>query len=261
MTGQILVRVRTLTYREKLLSPNISFNSPRPAFRIGDFDAAFEKELWNFTPLADFASVEGARASLEPLLRDVETEWDILEQLRLSFEFEPGSCVLEHHLEDGTVKFESVTLAVKQLSLGATYYVARPAPSPPSGLRYTPLAGRLRAWWHEIYDQKVRLLVNANLVLTSLESEFGAPHKGAKGRKVAAQKLNVEFDVLSNLGRLCDKNDPDEGRKSKIKNEPLTPEEKTWVHETVGKLVRRAIEIDSAIVGLHFIRMKDLPPL
>lgn len=116
---QTAVRVRSLTYREKWLSPGISLNSPRPAFRIGDFDAAFEKGLWNFTALTDFASVESARATLEPLLQDWETEWDVLEQLRLCFEFK--SCVLEearsgnqlHHGRITACKNEGSATAVR----------------------------------------------------------------------------------------------------------------------------------------------------
>jgi len=252
-------RVLNLTYREKLLSPGVRFNTARPAFRIGDFDAAAENELWSFTPLTHFRSVERARASLEPLLRNWETEWDILWQVRLCFEFE--SYLLEPQPGDGTIKSAAAALAIKQVSLGAAYNVARPVPSPPSGKqRYTPLAAQLRTWWHEIEERRERLLVGANLIRTALLSEFGESRKG-EAREVAAKKLNVEERVLSTLGQLCDKNDPVEGRKSKREIEPLASNEKTWVHDTVGILVRRAVEIQSDQVGLPTIRMKDLPRL
>ncbi|HVA84204.1 MAG TPA: hypothetical protein VNF28_04835 [Candidatus Binataceae bacterium] len=215
-----------------------------------------EEERWTFTPITDFSSAESARAFLESLLRDWETEWDVIEQLRFHLEFE--SCILETQAEDG--KLAVVTFSVKALSLGAACNLKRPPPSPPSGkLHSTPLAGRLRARWHDIDERKERLLVGANWVLTALEDEFGKSKK--RRREITANALKVDLEILKTLGRLCAQNDPDQGRKSEGEIKRLTNNESTWVHQTVRMLVRRAVEIDSGIVDLPFFTMKDLPPL
>jgi hypothetical protein len=248
-----MIRNLRLTYRDNRLKGFV-FNSQLPVFKIGDFDAApLEGGRWRFTPLTDFRSAESARASLEPLIRNVETEWDVMVQLRLSFEFE--SCDLE--LGPGA----TITLSTRQTSRGAEYILARPAPSPPSGkLHYTPWTGQLRARWHEMEDGRERLLVGCNWILTALENEFGGLQRG-KVREVAAHTLNVEPKVLNMLGQLCERNDPAEGRKNRGPVQPLTSEEGAWVHQAVSKLVRRAVEIKSGLSQLPTIKMKDLPRL
>jgi hypothetical protein len=90
-------RVLKLVYRHEWTNPNrnrVKTTAPLPlAFRAGDFDVSFEDGHWVFTPCIEFNSEEFARATLEPLLRDWEIEWDILRRLRFSLKFE--DCVLE----------------------------------------------------------------------------------------------------------------------------------------------------------------------
>jgi hypothetical protein len=109
-------------------------------------------------------------------------------------------------------------------------------------------------------DGRERLLVGGNWIRTALVTEFGGSQKG-RARKVAAQTLKVDVDVLRKLGDLCARNDPVDGRKYEGEIQPLTSEERTWVHQAISKLVRRAVEIKSVLSQLPTIKMEDLPGL
>src|ERR1019366_5866817 len=105
------LRVLKITYRQRW-SPNAlrvaDSAAPPPAFRVGEFDASLKRDIWVFVPRADFYSEETARAALEPMLRDWETEWDLLHNLRVSFEFD--DCVFE---QPPRVEGEPVAVSAK----------------------------------------------------------------------------------------------------------------------------------------------------
>ena len=179
------LRVLKITYRQKW-NPNAlrvaDSAAPPPAFQVGEFDASLKSDIWVFVPRGDFYSEETARAALEPLLRDWETEWDLLHNLRVSFEFD--GCVFE---QPPRVEGEPVVVSAKmtaKVSLMGSFTVALgqyPA-SPSFNHRSTPLAGLFRARWHEIEDGRNSLLAGAYWFLTTFETEFGA--RGLRQRRV-----------------------------------------------------------------------------
>ena len=68
-------------------------------------------------------------------------------------------------------------------------------------------------------------------VLTKIEDAFG---KGPGGtRRAAARNLSVDYDLLSNMGRLASQNDPMLGRKAKGRPKALTENEKAYLRECI----------------------------
>jgi hypothetical protein len=127
--------------------------------------------------------------------------------------------------------------------------------SPSFNLCSTPLAGLLRARWHDIEDGLNSVLAGGYWFLTTFETEFG-------GSRIAAAKgLGVDSSVLSTLGRLTARNDPLQSRKNKGPKTPLSEDEKVWVKAAVRILMRRAVEVRSGRSGLSLITMSDLPKI
>ncbi len=172
-----MTHVSKLIYRQVWRDPHghrvAPTACPPPRFRVGDFDASLENDRWAFVPFADFCSEESARAVLEPRLRDWEIEWDLVDQLLVSFEFD--SCILEEppRVEGGPVNLSAKFTA--RSSASASITVARANyPSPPSfGLHDSSLARQLLARWHGIEDGREKLLSGAYWFVTTFESEFG----------------------------------------------------------------------------------------
>ncbi len=181
------LRVLKLKYRQTW-SPNrlrVVENAPPPSvFRVGDFDASLESGGWAFAARADFYSEESARAALEPLLRDWETEWDLLHDLRFSFGFEDCTFELPPRIEGEPIAVSAKMTA--KASMTASIAVALGQyPAPPSfNVRSSPLAAQLRARWHEIEVGRNSLLAGGYWFLTTFETEFG-------GRTAAAKSLQM----------------------------------------------------------------------
>lgn len=85
-------RVERLAYSLVWQRPDrrVSRTAPPLAGTLGEFDLVLNPTLVDATPRADFPSIEDARAALEPLLLDWEMEWDIRDNLRVSFRFASG---------------------------------------------------------------------------------------------------------------------------------------------------------------------------
>ena len=235
----------------------VKANAPTPsAFRAGYFDASFEDGRWVFVPRMEFNSEEVARATLEPLLRDWETEWDLRYRLRFSLKF--LDCLweqLERTENDPIVVSGKLGVLDQSLNAHPTWALTNYPPPPSFNLRHTPLALQLLARWHEIEDGRNSLLAGAYWFATTFKSEFGG------SRKVAAKSLCVDFDVLDTLGRLSTQNDPAESRKNEGPPKLLTEDEKTWLKHAIQKLAARAVEAASPHQQLLQITMKDLPKL
>ncbi len=252
-------RVLKLTYRLEWNSNGrrVADSAPPPlAFGVGDFDASLESGRWVFVPRADLYSAESARTALEPLLRDWETEWDLMYDLRITFEFD--DCIFERpaHVE-GEPFATSGKFVTKAITKGSITVALGQYPVPPSfNLHSSPLAAQLRARWHEIEDGRNTLLAGGYWFLTTFRTEFGG--RRARQRKV----LRFDLTVLGKLGYLTsEKNDPLESRKNKGPMTPLSENEKAWVREAVKIIMRRAIEVRSGRCGLSLITMNDLPKL
>jgi hypothetical protein len=253
-------RILKLIYRLQWANPNgnrVSANASLPAsFRAGDFEASLVDGDWVFTPRVDFYSEEFARVTLEPMLRDWETEWDLLHRLRFSLKF--VDCLWEQpERTESDVVEVSAKIGIREVSLNgsATWCLSNYPAAPSFSLRNTALAARLLARWHEIEDGRNTLLAGAYWFATTFESEFGG------SRKAAAKNLCVDFPVLSTLGRLSTQNDPAESRKNKGPLIPLTEAEKTWLKQVIQKLMVRAVEVGSYHPHSTQITMNDLPRL
>jgi len=218
----------------------IAEDAPALEGKLGDFNVRLEGTTLSATPLVDFSSEETARAAMEPLLADWEVEWDLRHGLGMAFSFE--SCSLEPVGGSGGKNFKVHVAGTVNVS--ASMSVSRSDfPPLPSALKSTPLIRELRARLHDVRDERERLLVGAQWILTRLEGHYG-------GRAAAAKALSVSGKALDELGRQCDRNDPEIGRKARRPPDPLSPEEKGWVLYAVIALVIRAAEVEAGLQQL-----------
>ena len=239
------LRVLKLKYRQTW-SPNrlrvVENATPPSVFRVGDFDASLESGVWVFAASADFYSEESARAALEPFLRDWETEWDLMYNLRFSFEFEDCTFESPPRIEGEPIAVSEKFIVRPSMTGSITVALGQYPACPSLNLRSSPLAAQLRARWHEIEVGRNSLLAGGYWFLTTFETEFG-------GRTAAAKSLRVAPDILSKLGELTARNDPVQGRKNKGPVTPLSGDENAWVKAALRVLMTRAVEVQSLCSG------------
>ena len=97
----------------------------------------------------------------------------------------------------------------------------------------------------------------ANFCVTVLEGPVGQKDK----RKKASGKYGIDREVLDKVACLADaKGGPDEARKSKGIDHPLSAAERKFLEAALKAVIRRTAELENAPVeGLPKIRMSNLP--
>jgi hypothetical protein len=121
----------------------------------------------------------------------------------------------------------------------------------------TPLTDLLTARLRRTRDGGETWPAFAYFVLSTLEQEFGGGTKSL--RRPTAKALVVDWAVLNGLGSICDRRDPEIGRKSAKNPAPITAPERAWMEAVVVRLIRRVGE-HAAGSPLASITMTDLPP-
>jgi hypothetical protein len=211
---------------------------------LQEFDITLNSDLLNAVPRTDFASTEEARASLEPLLADWQTEWDIKHNLRISFKF------ISAEIRD--LRTGEVADVISVHSEGSLSVELGQFPALPSGdLRSTRFGNQLRSRLHNLDDGREGLCACAYYVLTAIEREFSGP-------KNAARTLALSVNILENIGRLSSINDPELGRKGKEPETSLDPNEIGWMKLVLRTIVTRVIELQSGLKPARQITMADL---
>jgi hypothetical protein len=121
----------------------------------------------------------------------------------------------------------------------------------------TPVTDLLAARLRRTRDGGETWPAFAYFVLSTLQEEFG---RAGSMRRSAASALGVDPTVLDTLGKICDRRDPDIGRKGAKNPAPITAPERVWMEAVVIRLIRRAGE--HAAGGLMApIAMADFAPL
>lgn len=105
--------------------------------------------------------------------------------------------------------------------------------------------------YKEYFEGNEKLTSMAYFCLTVLERSAG-------GRKEAAEKFLISFNLLRKLGTLSNRGDLKDTRKLKGDLIPLTDLEKTWMPDVIKRLILRAGEVASnPTEKLKQINMKD----
>lgn len=163
-----------------------------------------------------------------------------------------GAAVEQEHAQPITAVIHIDRVAVTDLVTARVDRTARPEIRP---IEFSEPVEAARARWREFSDNRERLLVSAYWILSHLETHFG-------GRDAAAGGLSVALPVLSKVGQLTARNDPNEGRKrSQEELERLDDAERNWLTSTMPRLIYRFAEVESGYESLSPITMQDLPPL
>jgi hypothetical protein len=242
-------QVSSLTYR---VATTDFFEFENPAdltFDTQDFKGRISAGVLTLNPKLHFTTEEEARALADPFVR----AWEIhaaLRQGRPPFHFEfQGSLIIDRSSGHGSslsdLKITVAQLADFQLKILDTRY-----PDPPIGFTVTPevevLFKRLSQYW----SNKELLLSMAYSCLSFL-GRVG-------GRNSAAKRYAIQIDVLRKLGNLATTRG-DEGNARKIGTQitPLSPEEVTWIEETIKAVIRHLATRRAGVI----LTLADLPPL
>ena len=245
----------TMTYTIKPVTEQYKLRAEPgcPAFQLGDFAVTPDGTTLTVVPNVEFDSVEEARNAFEPLLADLEVEWD-LKGFPITIELATAHTVT---VVDGQEQRHALVLG-SAVNVTATMSVeATVAFEAPTGAyRATPIVDMLRHRWLSNARRVNEPPASAAYALvTLLERLYG-------GRQGAAEKLNVSRAVLDKVGRLSAKSDPLHGRKFGTSSfEELHPIEIGWLRDFIEKVGKRTASVESGHAPAAPITMADLPTL
>lgn len=251
--------VEALYYRFKSLREHDSFDgAAKLETSLGDFDVVLADGELTARPRVHFADRETARDAFEPLLRSWEEAAFLSGSAhRIKFAYERTEIIDRRADPRSVFAFAEVALG-GAVAFDATI-ARRNSAYPPPDPAYvaTPDTEWMTEKLRRVRDGEAELVATAYNMLTRVES-FGSGG-GSQRRETAADSLNIERDILNQLGRLTDMRDPEHGRKSGASEERLAMEELEWIRAAIVLLTRRTGEKASG-ASLTRITMSDLPP-
>lgn len=204
-------------------------------------------------PRDHYADADSACLALEPVLRAWELHAEIELGLRMHFDYETAEVIDRQPDSEGITGSGAVVIG--RATISATASVSRVHDKYPEApvwnFAVSPVGARLAGELREWRSGRMRLLMAAGLILTELEALTGG------NRRRAAQRLNVEYAVLSRLGALAARHDPVHGRKVDGPENPLTQEELNWVRVILPLLAMRAAATDPHLMPR--LTMSDIP--
>jgi hypothetical protein len=220
---------------------------------LGAFSCRLEGGWFVARPQEHFSSESEARGALEPHLRAWEIRAELEEGQWIEFRFDSSQIVDRE--EGGAVTRLTVTdtLHISGSHTAVVGHSRYPAPAN-RPLGDSVLVRDLRSRLRDIRHRRERMLAGAYWFLTRFEDEFG-------GRDEAARQLGLSRQILSTLGRLAARNDPQEGRKVKGPSRPLTEMERRWILDALPRLALRAAVIAGGGPKTPHLTMGDFPPL
>lgn len=260
--------VASLRYR-LVSGAMVRFADPAPVeSATEDFRVKVENGVAVFHILKHFSSTEAARAEIDPYVK----AWEIRAALELEvaadalkFEFE-GTEIIDRDPPPASARLQSVALVgVASLTAVGTATLTKHLPKypgPPTGFVASPNVETLWHRWEGYQKGREPLQAMAYFCLTVIEGRGGP----SGGRRKAAKRLAVSFEVLQKIGDLTrsERGDPKTARKFAPKAVPLTASEEGWLEAAVKKLIWRLAEVDARFgdaSSLPQLRMSDLPPL
>jgi hypothetical protein len=216
---------------------------------LGDFTCHLEGGTLEARAKGHYPDLETAKEALDPHLRAWALWAELEDGIRMEFRFRSArNASGQLVMLDGAVEVEEAL----SLTVGHGSY-----PAPPSNaLTTSPLVEELLVWVRQLRGRQQPMLVLAYLFLTRLEFDYN-------NRGDAAAALNVSQPVLNALGRLSEKNDPDERRKVKRRQpvERLTEAERQWLLAALPRLALQVTQVEAGGSTPAQLTMDDLPSL
>ena len=224
--------------------------------QINGFRLTVTARMLTAEPDDEYADVDAARSVLEPALRAWEAKSELIDRVRISFDYSYPKMEYTQP-EDGTVTGAvRATLGVASLTAVATVEHGM-FPTPDARLTQEGmLAVQLRDRWRQMEQGKETLTGAAYFILTRVRH---APFVG--NPKQAAGALKITQPVLNKLGKLSSRSDPEHGRKVGQTDYPLTDAELAWLRAVLPVLIYRVLEYETGASGLAQITVDQLPPL
>lgn len=252
--------VQTLEYRLVVLRENLEFAPGVSPLRctLGDFDCELAAGHLVARANVHFPDDATARAALQPHLVAWASHAELADDVSLEFRFD-WSIVIDRAPAPG-----SGSIAITDVIPVSDEVIARLTrgeyPAPPSDwYGESPAVAQIRTRLRAMLSNRESLAAGGYWLLTKLEALHG-------NRKKAASVMAVDEDVLSTLGRLTARNDPQGGRKAKGTQAPFTDAERAWLHAAVRVLALRQAEVEAsqasgASLTLTRITSRQLPAL
>lgn len=240
-----------LFYRMPDESKKLYVDPPTVELETEGFSVLLAKGLLIASMKEHHATVEGARATVEPFLR----AWEISTGLMygphsLVFTFVPPAEIIDRNPPSpprDRVYTGTVNLITGATTLTATATILRrPYPTPPKDFVASPDVQTMWFRFGLYHDGKEPLLSMAYACLTLLEGSTGA----TKGSRTAVCRMySIDQAVRDKLGDIVsERGGPTEARKfgGTATLSPLTDQEKEWIKAVVKALIRRKAEYDAA---------------
>ncbi len=233
-------------------SQAIPLQRERPGFQVKVEDGKARFDLKE-----RYATAEEARKAVE----DYVLAWNVSACCTLGPDF--------FRLEFDKAVFapapQPVRLRAKLKASGISH--RRNYPKPPSDIAVTSDVESMYQRYIGYHSEHERLESMAYFCLSMLEAPPSRPNSQArryfKKRKAAAQKYQIEKDVLAEIGYLSSaKGGPLGARKSEGVNTELTQQERHFLEQALKKMIRRAAEkAHNPDADLPKISMSNLPPI
>jgi hypothetical protein len=225
--------------------PAMEFETDEARFRLADGKLTCEMRK-------HFASVEAARAAIEPTLEAWEVDADLRRNRgELRFKFDGQQVIDRSPVQSGAIR--GIAHGVGTLSATGTLSVHTtrtlyPDP-PPGGFLLTPDAKTILDRYRDFLDGRQSLETMSYFCLTVVLRA---------GQRQAAEEYQIEIGVLRKMGELSStRGDPLTGRKASFVR-PLTASERAWLEATVKKLIW---QLGTPKVERSLLKMSDLPAL
>ena len=207
------------------------------------------------------ATVEQARALVEPILRDWEMEVELTRNRgELRFIYHDAEIIDRKPPEPGIQgRVIEILGGSYLLTMGNVtgHIMRRSYPDAPMGFHLTPDAESILLRFRNYQDGREPLLSMAYFCLTVVQSTATARNR----RKNAAQMFMIEKRVLDTLGILTtNRGDRSDARKAQSGTQALTGAERAWIESTIKQLV---LQLCDAPAGRERkpLSMTSLPPL
>jgi hypothetical protein len=247
--------VETLYYRVKHAEGVDYENARRLEYENERFKMSIEKGSAQITMKIHHASLEHARATVEPFLR----AWELVAALEYRLgDFElvyeradvidrnPRPSTYTLHAESGGIV---ITMGTVNLRVSRSKY-----PDPPNGIACDADVDLLFHCYSQYRTGKRTLADAAYFCLTVLER-----HNGRQG---ATSRYMIAKPILNTLGQLAGEKGGMEARKAIGAQTAFTSAEQQWLEEAMKRIIRRAAEVaHDPLVCRPQITIADMPRL
>lgn len=219
------------------------------------FDLHLEDKILTTHPHDHFATIEEARAAIEPYLASWSAHARIERARRdIHFEFEDAEVV---NRTDGSSVYPGVARAMGVAANAAVLADNGVYPAPPVDFRTDEVLGALLARLADFDAGRTSITDATYWAVTRIEAAFGSG-SGSKVRQSAAAAIGVEYKILSEMARMASQNDPILGRKAKGTPQALTQTEKDWMRAAIVLVAGQIGSVNAGVMPAPKT-MADLP--